>query len=349
MPADPTPVYALAPLRVSFVGGGTDFPHWYLDHGGAVLSATIDHVVRVTAAPRADREVRVRSLDLGELVQYHLDEGPQYDGVMDLAKAAIDRMCLDVGLDVDIESEAPPGSGLGGSSALVTAVVAALACLDDRALTPEEVAAMSYAIEREDLGIAGGWQDQYAAAFGGFNLIEFDRSGVRVSPVAVGADGLEELRKHLLLCYTGTVRRNVGLIDRQIEMFEAGREDTLLGMKQLREMAYAMRDAVEVGDMARLGAMLRDAFEAKKRMNPHIAEHTPIEAMLAAASDAGATGGKICGAGGGGYLLIATPPEARASVRAALESLGGQFAPFEVDPDGVRARQGDRRWTPSRP
>lgn len=349
MSIDTTPVHALAPLRISFVGGGTDFPHWYLEHGGAVLSTTIDHFVRVTVAPRDDRAVRVRSLDLGELVQYQLDEGPEYDGVMDLAKAAIDRMGIDAGLDVDIESEAPPGSGLGGSSALVTAVVAALACLDERALTSEEVAHLSYTIEREDLDISGGWQDQYAAAYGGFNLVEFGRDGALVTPVDVGPDALEELRKHLLLCYTGKVRRNVGLIDRQIAMFEAGREDTLLGMKQLREMAYAMRDAIEAGDMARLGAMLREAFEAKKRMNPHIAEETPIEAMLDAASGAGATGGKICGAGGGGYLLIATPPEARASVRTALESMGGQFASFEVDPDGVRARRGDRHWTPSRP
>ncbi len=348
MPIDTTPVYALAPLRISFVGGGTDFPHWYREHGGAVLSTTIDHVVRVTVTPRDDREVRVRSLDLGHLVHYRLDDGPQYDGVMDLAKAAIDRMRIDVGLDVDIESEAPAGSGLGGSSALVTAVVAALACLAERTMTCEDVARTSYAIEREDLRIAGGWQDQYAAAFGGFNLIEFGRDGVRVQPVDAGPDALEELRKHLLLCYTGTVRRNVGLIDRQIAMVEAGREDTMLGMKQLREMAYTMRDAIEAGDMPRLGAMLRDAFEAKQRMNPHIAEETPIEAMLDAAARAGATGGKICGAGGGGYLLIATPPEARASVRRALESMGGQFASFQVDPDGARARRGDRQWAPVR-
>jgi D-glycero-alpha-D-manno-heptose-7-phosphate kinase len=349
MPSDLAPVHAVAPLRISFVGGGTDFPHWYRDHGGAVLSTTIDHVVRVTATPRNDRAVRVRSLDLGQLVQYQLDEGPEYDGVMDLAKAAIDRMGLDTGLDVDIESEAPPGSGLGGSSALVTAVVAALACLAEISLSCEDVARLSYAIERDDLGISGGWQDQYAAAFGGFNLIEFDREGARVTPVDVGPDALEELRKHLLLCYTGRVRRNVGLIDRQIAMFEAGREETLLGMKQLQEMAYVMRDAVESGDMARLGALLGEAFGAKRRMNPHIAEGTPIEAMLAAASAAGSTGGKICGAGGGGYLLIAAPPEARAAVRATLESMGGQFAPFEVDPQGVRARRGERRWSPTRP
>src|SRR5215467_12723720 len=115
-------VRATAPLRVSFVGGGTDFPEWYAEHGGAVLSATIDHFVRVDLAPRQDRQVRVSSADLGHLVEYHLDEGPRFDGVMDLAKASISRMGVDVGVDVGISSEAPAGSGLGGSSALVVAV-----------------------------------------------------------------------------------------------------------------------------------------------------------------------------------------------------------------------------------
>ena len=347
MEFDPTPVRAAAPLRVSFVGGGTDFPHWYEEHGGAVLSCTIDHFVRVTITPRPDREVRVRSLDLGELVAYHLDEGPEYDGVMDLAKAAIDRIGVTAGIDMDIESEAPPGSGLGGSSALVTAVTAGLAMLEGRSLAADELARLAYAIEREDLGIAGGWQDQYASAVGGFNLLEFGRAGVRATPVRIEDAVAARLRSNLLLCYTGHVRRNVGLIDDQIRLFRSGREDTLLGMKQLREMAYAMRDVLEQGDVDRLGTMLREAFEAKKRMNPRIAEDTPIDAMLEAAQRAGASGGKICGAGGGGYLMLYCLPEAQSAVRSELEHLGGQFAPFSLWPEGVRARRADRVWAPS--
>ena len=113
-PARARSVHAVAPLRISFVGGGTDFPDWYEGHGGAVLSTTIDHFVRVTATPRTDRQIAVRSLDLGQLVEYRLDEGPEFDGVMDLAKAAIGRIGLDTGLDVDIESEAPGSEGRGG-------------------------------------------------------------------------------------------------------------------------------------------------------------------------------------------------------------------------------------------
>jgi D-glycero-alpha-D-manno-heptose-7-phosphate kinase len=340
-------VRAAAPLRISFVGGGTDFPHYFERHGGAVLSATIDHVVRVTITPRDDRQVRVRSLDLGHLVEYHLDEGPEYDGVMDLAKAAIERMGVDGGLDVAIGSEAPAGSGLGGSSALVTAVVAALAALGDRTMTADELARLAYTIEREDLRIAGGWQDQYAAAFGGCNLLEFSAHGVAVTPVRAEPAVMERLRSNLVLCHSGAVRRNVGLIDTQISLYRQGREDTILGMKQLHEMAYAMRDALEAGEPDRLGAMLHEAFEAKKRMNPHIAEHTPIDAMLAAAREAGATGGKICGAGGGGYLMVYAVPEVQPAVRAALEGLGGRLAAFAFRADGVRAERDGLAWAPA--
>jgi D-glycero-alpha-D-manno-heptose-7-phosphate kinase len=346
MRADPRPIEAIAPLRISFVGGGTDFPHWYENHDGAVLSSTIDHAVRVRIAPRGDRQVTVRSLDLGHLVEYHLDEGPVYDGVMDLAKAAIDRVGAPDGVDVEIRSEAPPGSGLGGSSALVTAMVAGLAMMRERRLGAHELARLAHAIERDDVGISGGWQDQYAAAFGGFNLLEFSHLGVRVTPVRLRPEDLQTLRRTLLLCYTGGVRRNVGLIDRQIELHRQGREETLLGTKQLTEMAYAMRDSLEAGRVEELGPMLHEAFEAKKRMNPHIAEGTAIESMLDAARFSGASGGKICGAGGGGYLLVSCTPDARAGVARALEALGGQIAPFAFRAEGVRARRGSEVWAP---
>ena len=347
MPSDLATIRAVAPLRISFVGGGTDFPHYFEEHGGAVLSATIDHQVRVTIVPREDRQVIVRSLDLGHLVEYHLDAGPVYDGVMDLAKGAIHRIGVPSGIEMDIDSDAPAGSGLGGSSALVTAVVAGLEMLGGRPMDAHELARLSYSIERDDLQISGGWQDQYAAAFGGFNLLEFSKKGVRVSPVRAKPDTLARLEECLMLCYTGAVRRNAGLIDRQIELYRQGREDTILGMKQLHEIAYAMRDAVERDDLDDLGVMLRDAFLAKRRMNPHIAEHTPIEAMLSLAQAAGASGGKICGAGGGGYLLLYCRPSAQPFVRSELEGLGAQFAPFAFHADGVRARRGDEVWMPT--
>jgi D-glycero-alpha-D-manno-heptose-7-phosphate kinase len=340
-------VRATAPLRISFVGGGTDFPHYFEQHGGAVLSATIDHCAHVDVTPRTDGQVSIRSLDLGHLVEYGIEDGPRYDGVMDLPKAAIARIGGGTGVDVDIACDAPPGSGLGGSSAVVTACVGALAALAGRHLSPFDVARVSYEIERRDLGIAGGWQDQYAAAFGGFNLIEFSATGVRVTPLSLGERVLAELRSHLLLCYTGGVRTDLGLIADQIRLYDEGREDTIVGMKQLREMAYEVRDALEAGRVESLGELLRTAYESKKRMNPRIADGTPIERLLETAHRAGASGGKVCGAGGGGFLLLACPPGRQPTVRSALEAEGGRFAEFAFRAEGVVARSDGWTWRPS--
>jgi D-glycero-alpha-D-manno-heptose-7-phosphate kinase len=247
---------------------------------------------------------------------------------------------------MEVRSDAPAGSGLGGSSALTTAIAGALAALQGTALRPGELAELCYSIEREDAAIVGGKQDQYAAAYGGFNLLEFSEAGVDVSPLSLSDDALARLHEQLMLCYTGTVRTNLGLIDTQLRMFHEGREETLLGMKQLHELAYRMRDALEHGDVVELGALLDEAYASKKQMNPHIADETPIERLFALARDAGASGGKICGAGGGGYLLLACAPERQAGVRDALEREGGQFASFAFVPEGVRATRDGEPWAP---
>jgi D-glycero-alpha-D-manno-heptose-7-phosphate kinase len=345
---DAVTVIARAPLRISFVGGGTDFPHWFGEHGGAVLSATIDHYAEVTMQPRDDDRIQIRSLDFGHLVAYDVEAEPVYDGAMDLPKAALARVGVRHGVDLDIRSDAPPGSGLGGSSALVTAVVAALLALERRRMTADELARTCYEIERRDLGIAGGWQDQFATAFGGLNLLEFFAEGARVTPVRAEPAVLSELRSNLLLCYTGGVRTDVGLIDTQVRLHAEGREETIQGMKQLQSLAYEMRDVLEHGDVASIGPLLGEAYENKKRMNPQIADGTPIERLFAAARDAGASGAKICGAGGGGYLLLACDPARQREVRAALEVLGGRFVPFAFEPAGVRAHVSARPWEPAR-
>jgi D-glycero-alpha-D-manno-heptose-7-phosphate kinase len=151
-----------------------------------------------------------------------------------------------------------------------------------------------------------------------------------------------------MLCDTGRVRTDVGLIEKQMRLHAEGREETIQGMKQLQALAYEMRDAIEHGDVDAIGPMLQHAYESKKRMNPHIAEGTPIERLFAAARRAGASGGKICGAGGGGYLLLACAPERQPDVRSALQDLGGRFMPFGFDRAGVRAHVSARPWEPDR-
>jgi D-glycero-D-manno-heptose 1,7-bisphosphate phosphatase len=298
------------------------------------VSATIDHVVRVRITPRPDRVVEVRSLDLDRLVAYHLDEGPVYDGALDLVKAAIADAGTDVGISVEIRSEAPPGSGLGGSSALVTAVVAGLAMLGDRQMDAGTLARAAYRIEREELAISGGWQDQYAAAFGGCNLIEFSRSGVGVEPVA-DATTMDRLRCRVavgVLNFLGGAppqRGDRSIVDRHAPR---GSRGDAARHEAPHEMAYAVRDVIERADLPGLGALLHEAFIAKKQMNPHIAEHTPIEAMLAAAREA-AYGGKVCGAGA---AAICCWPRRRIGTTRSIgaRALDAQFAP------SVHARRG---------
>ncbi len=165
-----TLIRAKAPLRISFVGGGTDLPQYYQKYGGAVLSSTINRYAFVTLCPRPDMEVHIHSLDLGHLVRYTLEAEPVFDGVLDLAKAAIQRIGIKQGIEMDIRLEAPAGSGLGGSSALTAAVLGAVAAASGHAIGSYDLAELNYVVERNDLKIAGGKQDQYATTFGGFNL-----------------------------------------------------------------------------------------------------------------------------------------------------------------------------------
>ena len=221
----------------------------------------------------------------------------------------------------------------------MTCVVGALTELTGRELSRYELAELSYEIERVDLGIVGGMQDQYAAAFGGLNVIEFSSAGVRVTPVDVEPDVLSALRDRLLLCYTGRVRTDLGLIDEQIRMYRDGREETLLGMKGLHEAVYVMRDALVRGNLAEFGELLHDAYESKKLMNPHVVRGAPIDQIYSRARAFGATGGKLCGAGGGGYLALYCEPEHQRDVVDELERLGAQFTRFDFRRSGMTVRR----------
>lgn len=321
--ANDTLLRAKTPLRVSFAGGGTDFPHWFDEKPGAVLCATIANYTRVTLYPRADRQVRIRSVDLGYMSHYEIDEGPVFDGIMDLVKATISRLGCTRGMDLDISSEAPPGSGLGGSSALVSSVIGAVAHFQNIRLDHYEVADLNYQIERKDLGIPGGMQDQYGTTFGGFNLIEFSPDGVLVNPLRLSDATLADLEAHLLMCYVGGVRASTGLIDRQIKYAQEKRIDTLSGMNRIYSLVYEMKSALLKGNLTDFALLLHEGFVNKKRMNPDVTAGTMADELYELARQKGAIGGKLLGAGGGGYLLLYCETHRQHDVREALEAAGG--------------------------
>jgi D-glycero-alpha-D-manno-heptose-7-phosphate kinase len=336
-------VRARAPLRISFVGGGTDMPQYYQKYGGAVLSSTINRYALVTLFPREDQEVHIRSLDLGHLVRYSLDTGPVYDGVLDLAKAAIHRIGIKHGIEMDIRLEAPAGSGLGGSSALTAAVLGAVAADNGHQIGSYDLAELNYVVERTDLKIAGGKQDQYATTFGGFNLIEFFSDRVAVTPLRIERTVLNDLEVHLLLCYTGKVRPRLGLIDQQVRFFEEGRRETIEAMRRLHEMTHEMKEALLRGRLHRFGELLHEAYASKRRMNPHITEGTSADRLYEEALRQGALGGKLCGAGGGGYLLLYCETGRQDQVIRALEKLGGQFTNVSFEGMGLQVWRSSSR------
>jgi D-glycero-alpha-D-manno-heptose-7-phosphate kinase len=329
-------VRAKAPLRISFAGGGTDVPPYPQERGGAVLSVTIDKYAYASLAQTGDAAITVQSLDYDLVAKYHSAADLTYNGELDLVKAAIRRLAPDArGIRLFLHSDAPPGSGLGSSSTLVVALVGMLRHYLRQPLTDYEVAELAYQIERVDLGIVGGMQDQYAATFGGVNFIEFHDKAVIVNPLRVRADRLNELQYNLLLCYTGATRLSARIVERQTQSYVQRREEVVRALDAQKEMAIAMKNALLQGRLGDFGDLLHQAWQAKKHMDTAIT-NPQIDEMYEAARQAGAIGGKILGAGGGGYLLLYCPFDRKHVVAPALERLGGQFVSFGFDLQGLQ-------------
>jgi D-glycero-alpha-D-manno-heptose-7-phosphate kinase len=337
--------WASAPLRISFAGGGTDVPPYPATYGGAVLSVTIDRCATADLRPRADGDYHVESLDLMARAAFAPHE-LTFNGHLDLVKAVLRELAASRpgrGLDLTLATDAPPGSGLGSSSALVVAMLAAVGAATGRRWSPAELARTAYQVERVDLKIEGGMQDQYAAAFGGLNFIEFHGDdNVEVRPLRVGGDTLEALERSLLLAWSGHSRTDGGILRRQVDGVLAGSAESLDTLGALKRLAETMRDALLGGDLATFAEGLHEGWRQKRRLATGIA--TPrLDELYAVGRAAGAAAGKVLGAGGGGFLLFSTPPRRRERVAAALEAAGAPCAPVRLDLRGVQAGAGRRR------
>ena len=326
-----------APLRISFVGGGTDVPPYVEERGGVVLSATIDKYAYGSLRMRDDRNITVQSLDYDIVAKYHVDDDLQYDGELDLIKAVIKNMANGhkQGLDFFIHSDAPPGSGLGSSSTMVVALIGLIKHWQRLPLTHYEIAELAYRIERKDLGIQGGMQDQYAAVFGGFNFMEFGRSAVIVNPLRVDIEIVNELEYSLLMCYTGRTRLSANIITTQVDAYVRREADVLGAMDELKKITIEMKNALLQGRLTDFGSLLHEAWINKKKMARQITNPT-IDALYDTARQYGALGGKILGAGGGGYLLLYCEFDKKHIVAEELEKLGGQVVEFTFEQRGLQ-------------
>ena len=332
-------IRAKAPLRVSFAGGGTDVPPFPEREGGLVLNATINRYAYGTLAPRDDGQVGVESVDFGMATEFAADQSPAYDGKLDLVKAAVAKVGADSGdprgFDLFLHSNAPPGSGLGSSSAMMVALIGVLAEFRNLPLTDYELAEMAFRIERLELGIKGGLQDQYAAVFGGFNFIEMHADRVVVNPLRIRPDIMLELEHNMLLAFTGTTRTADHIIDDQTSRFEERNEDALAGLRQQKELAVLMKDALLKRRLSDFGSLLDESWRAKKRMSSRIS-NPHIDEMYEEARRQGALGGKVTGAGGGGFMLFYCDYRAKHRVADALTSMGARVDEFAFEHEGMR-------------
>ncbi|MFQ6134020.1 MAG: GHMP kinase [Armatimonadota bacterium] len=335
-------VRSKAPVRVDFAGGTTDLAAFSSREGGAVVNAAISRYAYCSLRPAASNGVRITSDDLQTHVEAETIKELEYDGNLDLVKAGVRRLGLDVGLDIAVRCDAPPGSGTGSSASVGVALIGMLDSLR-LALDGEELPRMSrydiadMACELEaELGIVGGKQDQYAAALGGINYMEFyDRGRVAVRSLDLSEDVLRELEKHLVLVYGGESRLSGDTNDKMISAYERGDEQVGAALRTIKRVAQDIQRVLLIGDLGAFGELLEEETAARVKLYDQVM--TPGMARLReVAQDAGAIGGKICGAGGGGCMLFYARPDREVRVRRALTEAGGRILDFTFDGEGLQ-------------
>lgn len=323
-----------APLRLGFAGGGTDLSPYCDTYGGAVLNVTIDRFAFASIILRDDDRIVFEANDIGAVREYGVDEDISSSDLV-LHRGVYERM-IDafnggrrIAMTLTTTVDAPMGSGLGSSSALVVALVDAFRELLSAPLGQYDVAHLAFEIERIDLGLAGGRQDQYAAAFGDINFIEFLREDrVIVNPLRLHGAIRNELESSMVACFSGSSRESALIVSKQTDALNAGNQQTLEAMHKLKADAVEMKRLLFIGDIPAVAGLLNESWKAKKATASSIATQR-IDALYETALASGALGGKVSGAGGGGFMFFIVPPEKRFKLMEAMQAQGATAQPIK--------------------
>jgi D-glycero-alpha-D-manno-heptose-7-phosphate kinase len=323
-----------APVRLDLAGGWTDVPPFSEREGGVVVSVAIRLFARATVGPIA-QGLHLRSEDLGDALEWADSGAPPLDGRLDLLKAALRVVPPGAPVSLTTRCDAPMGSGLGSSGALDVAMVAALAAASEVALGARQIAERAWRLEAVEACVAGGRQDQFSAAFGGWNLIRFRDPDVQVEPLRLGAGVAEALERRVVLCYAGASRFSGATIGRVMAAYGRGDAAVTGALRGLRDVACKMAEALAAGDLAAIGRGLAENWRLQQELDAGMC--TPRMTRLeAAATAAGALGGKAAGSGAGGCMFFLAGDDVEA-VRSAVAGAGATVLPVQWSERGVRA------------
>ena len=329
-----------SPLRLGLAGGGSDVSPYSDIYGGLVLNATINLYTYCTIEEIAEDEIVINSYDASCFKNYHLSESLEIDGEASLIKGVYNRIIRDYhsqlkGFRITTYNDAPIGSGLGTSSSMVVCILKAFIESLSLPLGDYETSRLAYEIERKDLGLSGGKQDQYAAAFGGFNYMEFLKEDlVIVNPLKIKRWIVDELEASIVLYFTGASRSSAKIINEQKENTSKGNSEAIEAMHQIKQSAVDMKLALLKGDMHAFAEILGKGWVNKKKMANAIS-NPMIQEAFDVAIPAGAMSGKVSGAGGGGFIMFMVEPTKKKDVISALNGLSGFVMPFQFTDGGA--------------
>jgi D-glycero-alpha-D-manno-heptose-7-phosphate kinase len=329
-----------APLRLGLAGGGSDVAPYSDLYGGAILNATINMYAYATIIPRNDGKIVLNSYDSKQSIELNAKKTLTINGRLDLHKGVYNRVVKDyvhkpLSFELTTFVDAPPGSGLGTSSTMVVSILGAFTEWLKLPLGEYDIARLAYEIERIDLGMAGGKQDQYAATFGGVNFMEFFKDNkVIVNPLRIRSTYLNELSYSLILFYTETSRLSSKIIEQQVKNVLHNKVESIEAMHQLKNQAIMMKEALLKGDLDEMGHILDFGWHYKKQMADDITNEQ-LDLIYETAREAGASGGKISGAGGGGFMIFYCPENTRVKVIQELEKMGGRVRRYEFTTMGL--------------
>ena len=322
------------PVRISFGGGGTDIPGFYEEHGGAVVSITINKYFYSFYNPRDDEKIQMISSDFQSLLSVDDFYSLKFGEGFDIPSAVIKHFRLYHGFDLFTASEIPPGSGLGSSGAVTVNMVRLCSKLKNETMTQRQIAEDAFFIQRQILNLPIGKQDEYAAAYGGLNFIEFSEKEVSVNPIQIDPDTKKSLEKNLLLFFTKKTRQASTILQRQEDSIKGKDTSIIEAMIEVKNNAYHIKEALEVGDLKRFGSLLDQAWNSKKKMSPEISNDY-LDRIYEIARQNGALGGKIAGAGGGGYFMFYCEEEKQENLKNAMASEKLAFLDFNFSDKGV--------------